>query len=104
MNNIHHFIWALVVSIEDFFSKARDLHIGSTGVVDKAIVGLIDLPDLVQVLLAAIAVRVQGMVVQDLQLVFVRLMAESIKDHVIYLQEHASDVDRMDIILDHVLI
>ena len=69
-----------------------------------AIVGLIDLPDLVQVLLAAVAVRVQGMVVQDLQLVFIRLMAESIKDHVICLREHASDVDRMDIILDHVLI
>ena len=69
-----------------------------------AIVGLIDLPDLVQVLLAAVAVRVQGMVVQDLQLVLVRLVVESIRDHIICLCEHASDVDRLGIMLDHILL
>ena len=49
------------------------------------VVGPIDLTDLDQMLLAAVVVRVQGMVVWDLQLVFVRLVAESIRDHVICL-------------------
>ena len=80
---IQNFRWALVVSLEDLFSKARDLHIGPTGVVDIAIVGPVDLPDLVQVLLAAVVDRVQGMVVRNLQLVFVRLVAEFIRAHVI---------------------
>ena len=104
MLSIQHFRWALVVSLEDLFSKARDLHIGSTRVVDMVIVGPLDLPDLVQVLLAAIAVRVQDMVVRDYQPMLVILVAKSIRDHVICLREHASDVDRLDIILDHVLI
>ena len=67
------------------FNRARDLHIGSTRVVDMAIVGPIDLLDLVQVLLAVVVVRVQDMVVHDLQLVLVRLVVESIRDHVICL-------------------
>ena len=50
---------------------------------DIAVVGPVDLSDLVQVLLAAVVDRVQDMVVRDLQLVFVRLVAESIRDHVI---------------------
>ena len=83
MLSIQDFRWALVVSLEDLFNKARDLHIGSTRVVDIAVVGLVDLSDLVQVLLAAVVDRVQDMVVRDLQLVFVRLVAESIRDHVI---------------------
>ena len=75
--------WALVVSLEDLFSKDRDLHIGFTEVADIVVVGPVDLSDLVQVLLAAVVDRVRGMVVRDLQLVFVRLVAESIRDHVI---------------------
>ena len=59
MHNIQDFRWALVVSLEDLFSKARDLYIGSTGVVDMAVVGPVDLPDLVQVLLATVVVRVR---------------------------------------------
>ena len=66
MLNIRDFKWALVVSLENLFSKARDLHIGPTGVVDMARVGLVDLPDLVQVLLVAVVDRVQDMVVRDL--------------------------------------
>ena len=83
MLSIQDFRWPLVVSLEDLFSKAKDLHIGSTGVVDIAVVGLVDLSDLVPVLLAAVVDRVQDMVVLDLQLVFVRLVVESIRDHVI---------------------
>ena len=55
-------------------------------------------------MLLVVAVRVQGMVVRDLQLVFVRLVAESITNHVICLREHASDVDRLGIMLNHILI
>ena len=83
MHNIQRFKWALVVNLEDLFSKARDLYIGSTRVVDIVIVEPIDLPDLVQVLLTVVAVIVQGMVVWELQQVFVRLMAKSIRDHII---------------------
>ena len=81
--SIQRFKWALVVNLEDLFSKARDLYIGSTRVVDIVIVEPIDLPDLVQVLLTVVAVIVQGMVVWELQQVFVRLMAKSIRDHII---------------------
>ena len=66
MHSIQHFKRVLVVSLEDLFSKARDLHIGSTRVVDMTVVGPIDLPDLVQVLLVVVVVKVWGMVVRDL--------------------------------------
>ena len=69
-----------------------------------AIVELVDLSDLVQVLPVLIVVRVQGMVAQDLQPILFRHMVNSIRDHAICLLEHALDVGKLGILLDHALI
>ena len=80
-HNTLHFRLGLAASREDPFST--DLSRGFSGVVDMAVVVFVGMLDLVQVLLAAVVVRVQAIVVLDQLTVLVRRVGESIRDSVI---------------------
>ena len=77
-HNALYFRLGLAASKEDPFST--DLSRGFSRVVDMAVVVFIDMLDLVQVLLAAVVVRVQAIVVLDQFTVLVRRVGESIRD------------------------
>ena len=65
------------------------------------IVSMVDLEDLGLELAVVVVVRVLGTVVQAQGLVHVLIVAECIKVLITFYQESISDVDRLDILLEH---